>query len=47
VAADVLALTGGESVFISPRTRRERLQSLGFDSDAARMLSAFHTKNFM
>ena len=29
------------------RTRRERLQSLGFDSDAARMLSAYHTKNFM
>lgn len=29
------------------RARRERLQSLGFDSDEARTLSAYHTKNFM
>ena len=29
------------------RTRRERLQNLGFGPEAAIRLSAFHTKNFM
>jgi hypothetical protein len=29
------------------RSRRERLQSLGFDAEEATALSAFHTKNFM
>ena len=29
------------------RARRERLQSLGFDAEEARILSAYHTKNFM
>jgi hypothetical protein len=29
------------------RARRERLQSLGFDTEEARTLSAYHTKNFM
>jgi TusA-related sulfurtransferase len=29
------------------RTRRERLQSLGFDPAAAFQMSAYHTKNFM
>jgi hypothetical protein len=29
------------------RARRERLQSLGFDTEEASTLSAFHTKNFM
>ena len=29
------------------RTRRERLQSLGFESAAASQMSAYHTKNFM
>lgn len=29
------------------RTRRERLQSLGFDSGLAANMSAYHTKNFM
>jgi hypothetical protein len=29
------------------RARRERLQSLGFDTEQASTLSAFHTKNFM
>ena len=29
------------------RTRRERLQSLGFDSRLAASMSAYHTKNFM
>ena len=29
------------------RTRRERLQSLGFDSKLASSMSAYHTKNFM
>lgn len=29
------------------RARRERLQSLGFRTDEATMLSAYHTKNFM
>jgi hypothetical protein len=29
------------------RTRRERLQSLGFDTEEASTLSAYHTKNFM
>jgi len=29
------------------RARRERLQSLGFDSAAATEMSAYHTKNFM
>jgi hypothetical protein len=29
------------------RTRRERLQNLGFGPEAATRLSAFHTKNFM
>ena len=29
------------------RARRERLQNLGFESEAAARLSAFHTKNFM
>ena len=29
------------------RARRERLQNLGFGTDAAARLSAFHTKNFM
>jgi TusA-related sulfurtransferase len=29
------------------RTRRERLESLGFDSAAASQMSAYHTKNFM
>jgi hypothetical protein len=29
------------------RTRRERLQSLGFDSSLAANMSAYHTKNFM
>ena len=29
------------------RTRRERLQSLGFESEIASQMSAYHTKNFM
>ncbi len=29
------------------RTRRERLQSLGFEPAAASQMSAYHTKNFM
>jgi hypothetical protein len=29
------------------RTRRERLQSLGFDPRLAANMSAYHTKNFM
>jgi hypothetical protein len=29
------------------RTRRERLQSLGFEPAAAFQMSAYHTKNFM
>lgn len=29
------------------RTRRERLQSLGFEVEAAAQMSAYHTKNFM
>lgn len=29
------------------RARRERLQSLGFSSEAASQMSAYHTKNFM
>ena len=29
------------------RTRRERLQSLGFERAAASQMSAYHTKNFM
>jgi hypothetical protein len=29
------------------RTRRERLQSLGFEPDVATAMSAYHTKNFM
>ena len=29
------------------RTRRERLQNLGFGKEIAARLSAFHTKNFM
>jgi hypothetical protein len=29
------------------RARRERLQSLRFDAEEARILSAYHTKNFM
>jgi hypothetical protein len=29
------------------RTRRERLQSLGFKPELAAIMSAYHTKNFM
>jgi len=29
------------------RARRERLQSLGFETEEASALSAYHTKNFM
>jgi hypothetical protein len=29
------------------RTRRERLQSLGFEPAAASQMSAYHTKNLM
>jgi hypothetical protein len=29
------------------RTRRERLQLLGFEPAAASQMSAYHTKNFM
>jgi hypothetical protein len=29
------------------RTRRERLESLGFEPTAASQMSSYHTKNFM